>query len=61
MGCGIKIDEITDKEFGDFDTLFKKLKHTLKLLEQRVIFSIVLNEIEELLGESLKLFGIRLD
>lgn len=56
------IEEITDREFGNFDKLFEKLKKTLRLLEQRIIFCVVLNEIEELLGESmLTRFGIRLD
>ena len=57
----IIIAEISEKEYMDFPGLFDKLRNTLKLLEQRIVFSLSLNDVEELLGESLKLFGIRLD
>jgi len=61
-GGYIEIAEIGDKEFSNFNLLFERLNFTLQLLEQRISFAVVLNDVEELLGESLLVrFGIRLD
>ena len=53
--------KIEDKEYNDFKTLLRKLTDQLNKLERQAAKAQNLNDIELLLNDSLKLYGIRLD
>lgn len=53
--------KIEDKEYNDFNTLLRKLKDQLRKLENAANNAKSLDQVELLLNDSLKLYGIRMD